>query len=429
MVKSSTSYWKSTIGKDGFRFLYFAELLKRPIRISTTRKRIGRLTDLVFAFKEPYPIAVGIYVSHGWGKPSELIPWDRVEKVADREILIKPPEHGDSYPPFVDQPGWIMVDAHLMGRTVVDLDGRRADVVNDVHLLESEGRLLLVHVDMSLSGLLRRWKLGRFRLIKDDFVSWKYVQPLSVEDVTKTDQVALSVTRAQLKELPPEDLADALEELSGKEQEALFSALDSETAAEVLVEAEPRAQRQIIADLRKERARDVLSEMTVPQLVNVFSVLPHDHKTDLLELLKPDVARRVEAILAEREAKARDFETPDFVTFPAPTKVGEAIQSLRASRREPQSISYVYVTAPSDNILLGVVDVRNLLLSPDGSTLQEIMTSPAVSAQEDDTKDTLTSLFVKYQFRSIPVIDSNGRITGVLRYKDVMRNAEIRIKD
>ena len=113
----------------------------------------------------------------------------------------------------------------------------------------------MVHVDISFNGFLRRWGLGWLHLVKDHFISWKYVQPLSLEDAVATDKVSLSITRRQIKELPSEDLADALEELSGEEQQALFSALDSEKAAETLIEAEPRAQRQIIANLRQERAR------------------------------------------------------------------------------------------------------------------------------------------------------------------------------
>ena len=77
------------------------------------------------------------------------------------------------------------------------------------------------------------------------------MQPLSLEDAVATDTVSLSITPRRSGELPSEDLADALEELSGKEQQAVFSALDSEKAAETLMEAEPRAQRQIIANLRR----------------------------------------------------------------------------------------------------------------------------------------------------------------------------------
>jgi sporulation protein YlmC with PRC-barrel domain len=246
-------------GLGSYRFLFFSELLKRPVCAGKIKDRIGRLADLVFVLREPYPEAVGIFLEFGWGKPTQFIPWERVVKVEDDAVFVKPAENGESYPPFVDQPGWMLVDAHLMGRTILDTDGRRTEVVNDVHLLEAKGRLLLVHVDTSFNGILRRWGLGGLKWIKDDFISWKYVQPLSVEDAVATDKVSLSVTRKQMLELPSEDLADALEELKGEEQQALFSALGSEKAAETLLEVEPRAQRQLIADLRKERARNILS--------------------------------------------------------------------------------------------------------------------------------------------------------------------------
>ena len=119
-------------------------------------------------------------------------------------IFVELPEGGKTYPPFVDQPGWILLDKHLMGRTILDMYGRRCEVVNDIHLFEGEGHFLLVHVDISMSGFLRRVGLGRLRWIKDNLISWKYVQPFSVEDAVTTDKVTLSITRKQLLELPSE---------------------------------------------------------------------------------------------------------------------------------------------------------------------------------------------------------------------------------
>ena len=291
-------------GKD-FRFHYFSQLVGRPVCQGNINHRLGKLTDIVFRLSEPYPEAVGLYLAHGWGKPTEFIPFSRLIKIDADAIFVQPPESGDKYPPFVDQAGWLMLDEHLMGKTILDMDGRRTEVVNDIHLLESKGRMVLVHVDISFNGFLRRWGLGRLHLLKDVLISWKYVQPLSLEDVTATDRVSLSVTRSQIHELPSEDLADALEELSEEEQQAVFSVLDSEKAAETLMEAEPRAQRQIISNLRKERARTILGEMSVPQLADLFSVLPHDDKMQLLPLLPPDQARRIEGILSQREVTAQ----------------------------------------------------------------------------------------------------------------------------
>ncbi|MGZ6193445.1 MAG: magnesium transporter MgtE N-terminal domain-containing protein [Syntrophales bacterium] len=415
-------------GIGSYRFIYFSELLKKPVCIGKIGNRIGRLTDLVFAVAEPYPEALGIYIEHGWGKPTAFIPWNRVLRIEDDAIFVQPPDEGNEYPPFVDQPGWILIDKHLMGRTVVDMDDRRVEVVNDVHLLEAKGRILLVHVDISFNGFLRRWGLDKLNWMKDDLISWKYVQPLSVEDAISTDKVSLSVTRRQIHELPSEDLADMLEELGKEEKDALFSALDSEKAAETLAEAEPRTQRQIIAALRKERARNIFTEMTIPQLAGLFSVLPHDHVSDLMALLTKDQADRVRAILSEREATARGMMSSDFLTMAKETTVSEALNKIRQSSMEPESISYIYVVGENGQPLLGVIDLRELILASDDAKLGDIMVEPVVTAEEDDVQDDLSEMFAKYHYRMIPVVDNQDNILGVILYNDIMKGVETRIK-
>jgi CBS domain-containing protein/sporulation protein YlmC with PRC-barrel domain len=403
--------------------------MKRPICAGKLGDRIGRLSDLVFALKDPYPEAAGIYLEFGWGVPTQFVPWERVSRIEDDAIFVEPPPSGGPYPPFVDQAGWIMLGKHLMGRTILDMDGRRIEVVNDMQLLEARGRLLLIHVDTSFNGFLRSWGLGRVEWIKNEFISWKYVQPLSVEDSVTTDKLELSVTRRQLKELPCEDLADALEQLSGKEQEALFSALDTEKAAETLAEAEPRAQRQLVARLRKERARAILGEMTVPQLAKLLSVLPHDDAEELLAVLPPDIVRRLKGILSEEEVKAQELMDSDYVAFPPGAKVGAVLAEIRRSGKAPHAVSYVYVVGSDGEPLLGVVDLRELVLAADEQTLGEIMATPAVSAEAENVQDELAEMFAKYHYQMIPVVDAHDRILGVVRHNDIMKGASVPAKD
>lgn len=407
-------------GKD-FRFHYFSQLVGRPVCQGNINRRLGKLTDIVFRLSEPYPEAVGLYLEHGWGKPTEFIPFGRLIKIDDNAIFVHPPESGDKYPPFVDQAGWLMLDEHLMGKTILDMDGRRTEVVNDIHLLESKGRMVLVHVDISFNGFLRRWGLGRWHLLKDVLISWKYVQPLSLEDVTATDRVSLSVTRAQIHELPSEDLADALEELSEKEQQAVFSVLDSEKAAETLMEAEPRAQRQIVSNLRKERARTILGEMSVPQLANLFSVLPLDDKVQLLALLPPEQARRIEGILSQRKVTAQALMSSHYVTAGKDDTVRQTIERLRTSNFDHDMISYVYVVGAGEGVLQGVVDLRELVLANDDLPLGEVMVAPVVAAEADDVREDLEELFAKYHYRMLPVVDRGDHLLGVIYFKDIMK--------
>lgn len=404
----------------GARFHYFSSLLKRPVCAGKIGDRVGRVDDLVFELKEPYPEAVGIFMEFGWGKPTQLVPWERVLKIDADAVFVKPADEG-AYPRFVDQPRWMLLEEHLIGRTILDLDGRRVEAVNDAHLLEVKGKLLLVHVDSSFNGILRRWGLGRVRWFAEELISWKVVQPLSVEDAVATDKVSLSVTRAELRELPGEDLADALEELHGEQQEALFSALEPEKAAETLMEAEPRAQRQIIAGLRKERARTILSEMTVAQVSSLLAVLPHDDAEELLGLLPQPEAARVRMILSEKETPAAALVSSDYLAMRPSTTAAEAIAAIRTSGKEPGAVSYVYVVADDVGTLEGVVDLRALVLSPDRTPLAEIMTSPVVTAGADDLRDDLAEIFLKYHYRLLPIVDETDRILGVVRYNELMK--------
>jgi sporulation protein YlmC with PRC-barrel domain/CBS domain-containing protein len=410
-------------GAMGGRTVYFSRLYKKPVHVSGEGRRLGKVSDIVFALEEPAPRAVGVYIYHGWGKPDEFIPWDRVVDLFRAGILVKPPESGEHYSPFQDQPGWLLVDKHLMGRTVLDIDDRKIETVNDVVLQQEAGTWRLVAVDTSFNGFLRKWRMPILEtLIQDDLIPWKYVQPLSIEDATQTETLQLSVARAQLQDLPKEDLADVLEELSGEEQTALFSALEPEKAAETLTEAEPRAQRQIMANLRQERAQTILASLSTPQLVDLLTVLPHDDQVELLALLPEPRQGRVRALLSEREVKAPDFMDQEFLTITPEATVADAKALIRTSGLDYHGISYLYVQAAQGPVL-GVVDSRQVLLEVNNATMESLMVSPVVTAEVDAMREDLAALFHKYHFRTIPVVDASDRVLGVVRHGDMLKIA------
>ena len=414
-------------GYESFQLLYFSKLLNRRICLETNNRKNGRLTDLVFRLSEPYPEAVGIYIEHGKGHPTELIPWEKVARIEDEAIFITPSETGQPYPPFVDQKGWILVNEHLMGQTILDTDGRRTEVVNDVQVLFSKGRMILVHVDISFNGFLRKWGLERFATGKDQFIAWRYVQPLSVEDHTK-DIVTLSVAREQALELPSEDLADALEVLSGDEQQAMFSALDPDKAAEVLGDAEPRAKRQLIAFLSDEKARHVLAIMSVMQIADFFSNLPHAKATELMTLLAPARAGRVIAIMSNSDVPAATLMSERFFTVAPEAKAADVLHSLRNFAGDNRNIAYLYIVAGEGKNLQGVVDLRDLVVAPESAVLRDLMISPVVTADHDCLREDLVALFVKYQFHMLPVVDAHDRLLGIVRNRDIMKGTRFEPK-
>ena len=174
---------------------YFSELLKRPVCAGTISNRIGKLTDLVFRQAEPYPGGGRHLPRTRLGQADRVHPVGQGREDRGRRDLRAAARRRTRYPPFVDQPGWILVDKHLMGRTILDMDGRRIEVVNDVHLLE----IARPAAPRARGHLVQRLPApvgarARVTWVKDHLISWKYVQPLSLEDAVPTDRVTLSVT-------------------------------------------------------------------------------------------------------------------------------------------------------------------------------------------------------------------------------------------
>jgi magnesium transporter len=151
--------------------------------------------------------------------------------------------------------------------------------------------------------------------------------------------------------------------------------------------------------------------------VDLLKVLPHEDTEELLDLLPDPRRERVNALLSEREVTAMDFIS---LTANPSLKVSQAKTRVVASGLDYHKISYLYVVDPDVNSLMGVVDAHQLLLEQEIATMEEIMTSPAVAADSDDIREDLATLFSKYNYRMIPVVDPEDRILGVINYHDIM---------
>ena len=117
----------------------------------------------------------------------------------------------------------------------------------------------------------------------------------------------------------------------------------------------------------------------------------------------------------------------DFVTAKKTTSVMEILKEIRGSHREPHSLSYLYLV-DDEKTLLGVVDIREIVLAADTVLLGDLMASPVVSAQSDDRREDLAELFARYQFHMIPIVDEHDRLVGVIHYRDIMKGLVTRTR-
>ena len=116
-----------------------------------------------------------------------------------------------------------------------------------------------------------------------------------------------------------------------------------------------------------------------------------------------------------------------FLAFTPEAKAADVLHSLRNFAGDNRNISYLYIVAGEGKTLLGVVDLRDLVIAPENASLGELMISPVVTADQDCLREDLVALFAKYQFRMLPVVDAHDHLLGIVRYRDMLKGTKFEL--
>jgi magnesium transporter len=190
-------------------------------------------------------------------------------------------------------------------------------------------------------------------------------------------------------------------------------------AADVLEEADPKFQVQLIQHLTTEKASDVLEQMSPSKATDLLQELEDPHAQKLLDEMEPDAAQDVRTLLVHDEETAGGIMTTSFFSQPPQATVGRTLEYLRKEAADLDVIYYTYVT-DEENRLLGTINLRELLTRDRSTALESVMVRRVVSTALDDKKSDVAELFAKYGLRALPVVDQEGRIQGVIRFKALL---------
>ncbi|MBF0422513.1 MAG: magnesium transporter [Magnetococcales bacterium] len=399
---------------------FLSEIIGRKVYLKTAR--VGKLADLVIVETGKLPEISHLVVSRSFGYPSLLLPWDRISLISNTEIVADVEHIADFERPPPESA--ILLKAHILDKKILDMDDHEVEVVYDVKLALKNDKLYASEVDFSRNRLFRR--IGMKKVAKffadhtqdRDTVSWMYVQRLPEKIGMFQGHVKLNVLKENIHDIHPVDLADILEELDGQQRLAVFNQLDPELASDTLEEVESRVQRELISAIPEEKAAQLINEMSPPQAADVLAALPSIEAEELLRLIDQDDADKIQQIIDEHDENILLYATENFIKLPPTLLAKDVINDYRNIAHDKEVIMYVYVTAPQD-ILLGVVDIRELIMSEDSQTLADIMMDNVISLKPHETLRDALDMFRRYHFRAIPILDENNQILNVVSYRDI----------
>jgi CBS domain-containing protein len=418
MTKNETSAGAS---KTADREIFLSEILSLPVMLKG--KKIGALSDLIIIETALIPEVKSLYVKRSFGYPSLIIPWENIQELAEHRIDIDIPglEAYEGTPPE----DAILLKDYVMDKKVLDLEESEVEVVYDIRLVLRNKKLYVTDVDTGKSARLRRFGLGRLTKIvssdaKDDqMISWTYIQPLPTNIGSFKGDVKLTVLKENLAEIHPVDLADIIEELDHDQRVAVFASLENEHASDTLEEIQPNVQRDIIASLDTAKVVPLINTMTPGQAADVLSAIPHSQAEDILEALIPETAKKVRAIMEKQEEKVIHYTTQKILKFLPETPVEYVQNDYPNHARGKDVIMYIYVVDGSEH-LLGVVDLKELLIADDKAPLSAIMSENVITLNTGSTLKEASQEFERYSFRALPVTDDENRLIGAIPYRDVM---------
>jgi len=221
------------------------------------------------------------------------------------------------------------------------------------------------------------------------------------------------------------DLAEALRDLTQPEALAVFNWLDNERAAQVLGSLDAQTRYYVLNNAPSTRIVELLGLLPADDAAWLMAELEPEHAAFLLAHLQqhaPGDAREVRELLTYAEGTAGRLMTGTFIRLSAAMTVELALQAIRRTDDETETITDLYVVEQDGarEKLVGMLSL-SALIRADGSTLiSQLMTRDFLAAKVDQDQEEVARQFSKYDFLTMPVLDLEGYLMGIITVDDII---------
>ena len=330
-----------------------------------------------------------------------------------------------------DDESYLLLERDLLDQQIIDVHGHKVVRVNDVDLVwencEENGpdlSLRIAEVEVGMRGAVRRLLKGLPKEPVDRIsarfgascIPWDFVDLI---DRDPARRVRLRVEQDRLSKMHPSDIADILEELAPPERHALFLSLNEEVAAEALEEVKPKMQQSLIESLDSEQIAGIVEEMDPGAAADLLSELTDERSEAILEEMDPEERQEVEDLLEFSGNSAAGRMTTEYVALPATAIVDQAINALRDFEGDIETITDIYLLDEEERIT-GLIPLVRILLAKAEMPLANLPQGHLVSCTVDANGRKVAELFDKYNLRSLPVVDRDKKLVGVIHAEQVI---------
>ncbi len=216
------------------------------------------------------------------------------------------------------------------------------------------------------------------------------------------------------------DLAYVVNLLTTGERRVFFEVIeDTDRAAEIVTEVEPRVQLELIDMLTDRQMLRLIAAWSSDDTADILASLGEERKELLLTMMQLDELATTQSLMGYDPETAGGLMVPEFFALDETTTAGEAIEKLQEDAGRTEMVFYLYVINEHGH-LVGVTSLRELVLSRPGRTLGDFMIAEVVRVELETDQEEVARLIARYNLVALPVVDPNNHLCGVVTVDDII---------
>ena len=224
------------------------------------------------------------------------------------------------------------------------------------------------------------------------------------------------IMREQLLTYHENDIAAALDLLKKEDRYRLYSVLNPETLADVLEYSE--RINEYVGELNLRKRAEVLAHLEPSVAVDYLQEVAKGERAAIIDLMPDDAKQEISLLSSFDEDEIGSRMTTNFVVIHMGISVRQAMRELVEQAADNDNISTIYV-ADDDGIFAGAIDLKSLIIAREGTELESIIMTSYPYVYANELIEDCIERIKDYSEDSIPVLDQENRLKGVLTAQDV----------
>lgn len=215
------------------------------------------------------------------------------------------------------------------------------------------------------------------------------------------------------------DIAKSMEELDDKSLVVVFRLLTKDTSAEVFSYLDKESQQRIIELITDDEIKEIIENLFLDDTVDIIEELPSNIVGKIISNTSLEKRKLINQFLKYKEDSAGAIMTIEFIDFKEGMTIKEAIDYTRRTGVNKESLDNCFII-DRERRLKGIISLKDLILSDENMLVSDVMETNIVSVKTFEDQERVASLFKTYDLLSMPVVDIENRLVGIITVDDIV---------